>query len=179
MQHHGTIWCSHCTGKVFLCGAWRQPSSLWNCISNILFWALTGHSSTIHNSYSFPAASWDFSKWSKKPQWHPAFLFFPEKPLSFPSYSYLFDTETWADLRGAKCWKGKAASRLSGQFLTVRISWTQIPPTAHVWNRTQIFFPCVLYYSPPPPKKKKMQFNVFLIQTPLSIQWRTWLNRIS
>lgn len=76
VRYQCAIWCSRCTGKVFLCGASRQPPSLWNCISNILFRALTGHISTAHSSHSSPTASRDSSKWSKKPQWHPAFFFF-------------------------------------------------------------------------------------------------------
>lgn len=102
MRYHYAIWCSRCTGKVFLCGASRQPPSLWNYISNILFGALTGHISTAHSSHSSPAASRDSSKWSKKPQWHPAFFFFPEKPLSFCGESSLSDTVACAGLRGAE-----------------------------------------------------------------------------
>lgn len=44
------------------------------------------------------------------------FFFFPEKRLSFPSYSCLFDSETWAALRGAKWWKGRVANRLSRPY---------------------------------------------------------------
>lgn len=102
VQHHCAIWCTRCTGKVFLCGASRQPPSLWNCISNILFRALTGHISIAHSYHSSPAASRDSSKWSQKPQWHPAFFFFIEKPLSFRRESSLSDIVAWAGLRGAE-----------------------------------------------------------------------------
>lgn len=78
VSYYCAIWCSSCTGKVFLCGASRQPPSLWNCFSNILFKVLTGHISTAHSS---PAASRDSSKWSKTPQWHPVFFFVIERPL--------------------------------------------------------------------------------------------------
>lgn len=102
VQYRCAIWCTRCTAKVFLCGASRQPPSLWNCISNILFRALTGHISIAHSYHSSPAASRDSSKWSQKPQWHPAFFCFIEKPLSFRRESSLSDIVAWVGLRGAE-----------------------------------------------------------------------------
>ncbi len=96
------IWCLGCTGKVFLCGASRQPPSLWNHISNILFRALTGHIFIARSSYGSLAPSRDSSKWSKMPQWHPAFFLLTEKPLSFCGESSLSDTAAWAGLGGAE-----------------------------------------------------------------------------
>ncbi len=87
------IWCLGCTGKVFLCGASRQPPSLWNHISNILFRALTGHIFIARSSYGSLAPSRDSSKWSKMPQWHPAFFLLTEKPLSFCGESSLSLTQ--------------------------------------------------------------------------------------
>lgn len=56
---------------------WGSPHSLWNCISNILFRALTGHGSIAQSYHSSPVATWDSSKWSQKPPWHlPLFFFF-------------------------------------------------------------------------------------------------------
>lgn len=91
VRYHCAIWCSRCTGKVFLCGALRQSPSLWNCISNILFrlWQDT--------SLHLTAASSGASKWSKRPQWHPAFF-----PLLFCCKSLLSNSLAWAGLRGAE-----------------------------------------------------------------------------
>lgn len=53
---------------------WCLKANLWNCISKILFKALTGHISTIHDSHSFPAGT-SLNK-LKKPQWLQVFSFF-------------------------------------------------------------------------------------------------------
>lgn len=115
--YYCAIWCSSCTGKVFLCGASRQPPSLWNCFSNILFKILTGHISTAHSNHSSSAASRDSSKWSKTPQWHPVFFFVIERPLC---------------LRGVEGWRQSdrvAVSVSSGPALSqvaygAQINWT-------------------------------------------------------
>lgn len=134
VRFHCAIWCSHCTGMVFLCGASRQPSSLWNCISNILFKALTGHISTPHSSHSSPAASRDTSKWSKKPQWHAAFFFssllriFYDFSLS-PLFLTLWPGQVSEEERGWRQSDRAALSVLSGPTIsrltyTAQINWT-------------------------------------------------------
>lgn len=76
------------SGQVLLHAAFRQPSSLWNCISNILFWALSGRISVAHSYHGSIAAS-QGSKWSQEPRSQPPFFLFIDKPPSFCSKSCL------------------------------------------------------------------------------------------
>lgn len=109
-------------GQVLLHAAFRQPSSLWNCISNILFRALSGRISVAHSYHGSIAASQD-SKWSQEPWSQPPFFLFIDKPPSFCSKSCLCLTprpglvseEQWAE--------AKSQSRLECLKWTSFQSW--------------------------------------------------------
>lgn len=114
VQYRCAIWCSHCTGKVFLCGASRQPHSLRKCISHtgLRLWQDTPLSLTTITALLQPAGT--PLKWSKRPRWHPELFFFLLLSLLRSFYHFTAsrpsDTEPRPGLRGAAgpdaAWQG-------------------------------------------------------------------------
>lgn len=124
--HHSATWSSF-SGQVLLHAAFRQPSSLWNCISNILFRALLGRISVAHSYHSSIAASQD-SKWSQEPRSQPPFFLFIDKPPSSGSKSCLCVTlrpgQVSEEQSGQKQSSRAASSVSSGPAFQLTPRWS-------------------------------------------------------